>query len=82
MAYVDGFIVAVPKKNINAYKKMSRLAGKVWRSHGALEYKECVADDVPRARSRLSHAASSRSRARRWSLPGSPTSRGPSAIAY
>ena len=47
MAYVDGFIVAVPKKNIKAYKKMSTLAGKVWREHGALEYKECLADDVP-----------------------------------
>lgn len=47
MPYVDGFIVAVPKKNIKAYKKMSTLAGKVWREYGALEYKECVADDVP-----------------------------------
>ena len=47
MAYVDGFIVAVPKKNIKAYKKMSTLAGKVWREYGALEYKECLADDVP-----------------------------------
>src|SRR3954447_23308933 len=46
MAYVDGFIVAVPKKNLAAYKKLSMLCGKVWREHGALDYKEWVADDV------------------------------------
>ena len=44
--YVDGFVVAVPKRNIDAYRRMSRKAGKVWREHGALEYRECVADDV------------------------------------
>lgn len=46
MAYVDGFVVPVPKKSMNAYRAMSRMAGKVWREHGALEYRECVADDV------------------------------------
>jgi uncharacterized protein YbaA (DUF1428 family) len=46
MAYVDGFVVAVPKKNIAAYKKLAQLAGKVWMEHGALEFKECMADDV------------------------------------
>jgi uncharacterized protein YbaA (DUF1428 family) len=50
MAYVDGFIVAVPKKNLKAYKKLSTLAGKVWREYGALDYKECVADDVPKGK--------------------------------
>ncbi len=44
--YVDGFVLPVPKKNIKAYKKMARLAGKVWLDHGALDYVECVADDV------------------------------------
>lgn len=44
--YVDGFILPVPKKNLAAYRRMARLAGKVWREHGALEYVECVADDV------------------------------------
>ncbi len=44
--YVDGFIVPVPKKNIDAYKKMSQTAAQVWKEHGALEYVECVADDV------------------------------------
>ena len=46
MPYVDGFIVAVPRKNITAYRKMSTKAGKVWREHGALDYREWVADDV------------------------------------
>jgi uncharacterized protein YbaA (DUF1428 family) len=46
MAYVDGFIVPVPKKKLAAYRNLARKAGKVWREHGALEFKECVADDV------------------------------------
>jgi len=46
MAYVDGFVLPVPKKNLAAYKRMSRKAGKVWREHGALDYKECVGDDL------------------------------------
>jgi len=44
--YVDGFVLPVPKKNLPAYKRMSTLAGKVWRSHGALDYKECAGDDL------------------------------------
>ena len=46
MPYVDGFIVAVPKKNLEAYTRLSKKAGKVWREHGALDYREWVADDV------------------------------------
>ena len=46
MNYVDGFVVPVPKKNLAAYRRMSQKAGKVWREHGALEYRECIADDV------------------------------------
>ena len=46
MPYVDGFIVAVPKKNLPAYRRLARKAGKIWREHGALEFRECVADDV------------------------------------
>ena len=45
-SYVDGFVVPVPTKNLAAYRRMSRLSGKVWREHGALAYTECVADDV------------------------------------
>ena len=46
MRYVDGYIVPVPKKNLAAYRRMAQKAGKVWRDHGALEFVECVADDV------------------------------------
>ena len=46
MAYVDGFVLPVPKKNLAAYKSLSRKAGKVWMEHGALHYVECVEDDV------------------------------------
>jgi uncharacterized protein YbaA (DUF1428 family) len=46
MAYVDGFLLPVPKKNLEAYTRMSRRAGKVWREHGALDYKECAGDDL------------------------------------
>ena len=44
--YVDGFLLPVPKKNLEKYRKMATLASKVWKEHGALEYRECVADDV------------------------------------
>ena len=46
MSYVDGFIVAVPKKKLAAYRRLATKAGKVWREHGALDYREWVADDV------------------------------------
>ena len=46
MAYVDGFLVPVPKRSIAAYRAMARKAGKVWMEHGALEFRESVADDV------------------------------------
>lgn len=44
--YVDGFVVPVPKKNVEKYRKVARLAGKIWKEYGALEYIECIADDV------------------------------------
>ena len=46
MPYVDGFVLPVPKKKVQAYKRLAQKAGKVWREHGALEFRECVADDV------------------------------------
>jgi uncharacterized protein YbaA (DUF1428 family) len=46
MAYVDGFIIPVPKKNLKAYRALALKAAKIWREHGALEVMECVADDV------------------------------------
>ena len=45
-AYVDGFVVPVPVKKPTAYRSMARKAGKIWREHGALEFRECIADDV------------------------------------
>ncbi|WAX97382.1 DUF1428 family protein [Aminobacter sp. NyZ550] len=47
MSYVDGFLLAVPKGNIEAYKEMARLGSEVWKDHGAIAYVECLADDVP-----------------------------------
>lgn len=47
MAYVDGFLVPVPKDKLDAYKEMARLGAEVWMEYGALSYVECVADDVP-----------------------------------
>jgi uncharacterized protein YbaA (DUF1428 family) len=46
MHYVDGYVLPVPKKNIDAYRRMAQKAGKIWREHGALDYKECVGDDL------------------------------------
>ena len=46
MAYVDGFVLAVPKNKLAAYRRASRAAGKIWREHGALEYRECAGDDL------------------------------------
>ncbi|MDZ4859236.1 MAG: DUF1428 domain-containing protein [Candidatus Hydrogenedentes bacterium] len=46
MKYVDGFVLPVPKKNIQAYLRMSKKAGKIWMEHGALEYRECVGEDL------------------------------------
>lgn len=46
MRYVDGFVIPVFKKNLRAYVRMAKKAGKIWREHGALEYRECVGDDL------------------------------------
>jgi len=44
--YVDGFVIPVPKRNIEKYRRMAQKAGKVWREHGAVDYHECVGDDL------------------------------------
>ena len=46
MAYVDGFVIAVPKKNLRAYVKMAKVGARLWKKYGALEYRECIADDL------------------------------------
>jgi uncharacterized protein YbaA (DUF1428 family) len=44
--YVDGFVLPVPKKKVEAYRRIAQKAGKIWREHGALEYRECVGEDL------------------------------------
>ena len=46
MNYVDGFVLAVPKKKLKQYLAMAKKASKVWKDHGALEYYEAVGDDL------------------------------------
>ena len=46
MPYVDGFLLAVPKRNLQTYRRIAQRAGRVWRQHGALEYRECAGDDL------------------------------------
>lgn len=44
--YVDGFVIPLPRKNLGAYRRLAQKAGKVWRYHGALDFRECVGDDL------------------------------------
>ncbi len=46
MRYVDGFVLPIPSRQVEAYRRIARKAGKIWRDHGALEYRECVGDDL------------------------------------
>ncbi|MCC6141858.1 MAG: DUF1428 domain-containing protein [Nitrospira sp.] len=46
MRYIDGFVLPVPKKKLTAYRRLAEQSGKIWREHGALEYRECVGDDL------------------------------------
>jgi uncharacterized protein YbaA (DUF1428 family) len=46
MKYVDGYVLPIPKKNLQGYRRMAQKAGKVWREHGAVEFRECVGDDL------------------------------------
>jgi len=46
MKYVDGYVLPVPKKSLQAYRRIAQKAGKIWREHGALDYKECAGDDL------------------------------------
>lgn len=50
MSYVDGFVIPVPRNKLAAYRKIAMKAGKIWREYGALEVKECVADDVKKGK--------------------------------
>ena len=56
MKYVDGYVIALPEENLPAYREMAEMGGKVWKRHGALEYFECVGEDLnpkPRAAARI-----------------------------
>jgi uncharacterized protein YbaA (DUF1428 family) len=44
--YVDGFLLPIPKKNVQAYRRMAQKAGRIWREHGAIEFRECAGDDL------------------------------------
>ncbi len=46
MQYVDGFVIVVPRRKLKDYKRVAQKAGKIWREYGALEYRECVGDDL------------------------------------
>jgi len=46
MHYVDGYVLPIPKKHMGSYRRIARVAGKIWREHGALEYRECAGDDL------------------------------------
>lgn len=57
MSYVDGFVIPILKKNIPAYIKMAKVGGKIWKKHGALDYKECIGDDLKKTKWSLSFTA-------------------------
>jgi uncharacterized protein YbaA (DUF1428 family) len=46
MGYADGYVLPVPKKNLKTYRRIAQKAGRIWREHGALDYKECAGDDL------------------------------------
>jgi uncharacterized protein YbaA (DUF1428 family) len=46
MAYVDGWVLVVPRRKVDAYRRMAKKAGRVWREHGALQFRECMGDDM------------------------------------
>ena len=62
MAYVDGFLLPIPRRNIKRYKVMAQLAARVWRQHGAVEYRECAGDDL-KVQMGTSYPKASRARA-------------------
>lgn len=81
MPYVDGFVVPVPKKKLSASRRMAKKTGTIWREHRALEFRECVADDVKVGKLRRSPGTSSSSPAKLWCSPESYTSRARTATA-
>jgi uncharacterized protein YbaA (DUF1428 family) len=81
MAYVDGFVVPVPKQRLQAYRRLTRKAGKIWREHGAVEFRECVADDVKVGKWTSFPRSVKLKPSETWCSPGSPSGRAPIATA-
>ena len=79
--YVDGYVLPVPIKNLEAYKEIASRAGEIWMSHGALAYVECIAEDVKPGVHTSFPQAVKLEEGRRSSSRGSPTSRGRIATA-
>ena len=73
--YVDGFVIPLPKKNLNAYRRMAQKAGKIWRGHGALEFRKCVGDDLDIKMGKPFTRGIKPSPARRYCSPTSCSSR-------
>lgn len=46
MSYVDGYVIPLPRKHIKAYRRIASKAGRIWKEHGALDYKECIGEDL------------------------------------
>lgn len=81
MPYVDGFVLPVPRAKLDAYRAMAEAAGKVWMEHGALQYWECVGDDVPDGEVTSFPMAVKLRLTRSPAFPGSSTPHAPSATA-
>jgi len=82
MAYVDGFVVPVPKRKVDVYRRMARKAGKIWKEHGALAFRECIADDVKKGKlTSFPQAVKLKPNETVSPSPGSSTNPGPTATA-
>ena len=81
MPYADGFVLAIPKRQVQNYRRIARRAGRIWRDHGALEYRECVGDDLKTGMGVPFPGWPRPSPARRSASRGSSTARGLTVIA-
>ena len=81
MSYIDGFVFPVPKKNVAEYKRIAKLCAKVWKEHGALAVRECVAEDVKVGKLTSFPRCVMRKPAKPLFSPGSATSRARTATA-
>ena len=73
--YVDGYVVPIPRKKIATYRRLAEKAAKIWREHGALEYRECIGEDLNVKGVLTSRVGSRASQAKPWCSRTSPTNR-------